>query len=146
MNKAKENWIRELERVDALRERRESRARENRSASTARPTNPDVPQFPIGWPVSVSMLMLLGGVLMTWPYGYYVILRWVVSGSAVIVAFSAPYPERGALFWLLLLTAVLFNPVIPVYLNRETWVVIDLGVWGLFLVAYSISTVRGRGR
>ena len=90
--------------------------------------------------VAIVMLLLAipSGV---WAYSYYVLLRWVVFGAAIFVLYIAH--ERGKSFWLLVMGAIalLFNPIFPVYLEKEVWVLIDLIVAGIFLI--SIFKLKG---
>lgn len=69
-------------------------------------------------------------------YGYYVLLRIVVTavfGYAAYVAFSR---DENLLPWLYGLVAVMFNPVIQVHLPKEVWVPIDIAA-GVFLLVTS---------
>jgi FtsH-binding integral membrane protein len=62
-----------------------------------------------------------------WPYGYYVLLRIIVTGCAGYLAFI-DYKEKEAitLFSVLLgFFAILFNPLIPIYFKKSIWVDID---------------------
>ena len=88
----------------------------------------------------ISIIMLLLAIPTFWPYGYYVLLRWVVALTAVFLLWLAYESKRT--FWLFLMgmVAVLFNPIIPVHLDKETWVIIDLVVATLFLA--SIFTIK----
>jgi len=83
----------------------------------------------------ISIIMLLLAIPTFWPYGYYVLLRWVVTISAVFLL-SLVYESKKT-FWLFLMgiVAILFNPIIPIYLDKETWIVIDFIVAILFLVS-----------
>ena len=69
------------------------------------------------------------------PYGYYTFLRIVVCGIAAWIAVTGFQESRTAKAWsiLLALIAVLFNPIIPIYLNRSTWFYLDLGAAGVFV-------------
>ena len=82
--------------------------------------------------ISVLMLFLAIPKL---PYGYYTLLRWVVTISALFSAWVANNSEDK--FWVFLMggIAILFNPIIPVHLTKEIWVIIDLIVAILFLVS-----------
>jgi hypothetical protein len=83
----------------------------------------------------ISVIMLLLAIPTFWPYGYYILLRWMITISAVFLL-SLAYESKKT-FWLFSMgiIAILFNPIIPVYLNKETWVMIDLIVAILFLVS-----------
>ena len=84
-------------------------------------------------PALISGAMLLG-CLHKWPYGYYTFLRWVVTGTAVFIAWLAGVGRGRPFLWLFALIGLLFNPIIPIHLERETWVVIDIVVAGIMLV------------
>jgi hypothetical protein len=60
------------------------------------------------------------------PYGYYTLLRLVACG--VFAAGAWVLADRGhqAAATGFVLAALLFNPVLPVHLERETWAVIDV--------------------
>ena len=83
----------------------------------------------------ISIIMLILAIPTFWAYGYYVLLRWVVTISAVFLL-SLAYESKKT-FWLFLMgmVAILFNPIIPVYLDKETWVVIDFIVAIIFLAS-----------
>lgn len=74
------------------------------------------------------------------PYGYYTILRIIVTIVAGITAFIAS--EQDNEIWMLLFgaIAILFNPIIPIYLDKDAWLVIDIIVAILF--GLSISAVK----
>lgn len=83
----------------------------------------------------ISTIMLLLAIPTFWPYGYYVLLRWVVTISAVFLL-SLVYESKKT-FWLFSMgiVAILFNPIIPVHLDKEIWIIIDLIAAILFLVS-----------
>jgi hypothetical protein len=70
--------------------------------------------------------MLLLAIPPIWPYGYYMFLRLVVCGAAVFIAYKAYEQRKQVLAYTAGLLALLFNPVIPVHLNKEMWAIIDL--------------------
>jgi len=74
----------------------------------------------------VSVAMLLIAVLPIRAYGYYILLRWVVCGTSAFIAFYAY--DLGRKIWMstLIVIALLFNPLIPLHLDKESWVLIDL--------------------
>ena len=75
--------------------------------------------------LSCATLLLLG--IANLPIGYYTFLRIVVTiGSVAVVVTEF---ENGINFWVIIfgLVAILFNPLIPVYLGeKEVWIPIDL--------------------
>lgn len=84
----------------------------------------------------IAILMLLLAIPSgVWPYGYYVLLRWVVAGIAIFVLWVAYNLEKKMWIGLMAVTAILFNPFIPIHLDKETLVVIDFIVAALFLAS-----------
>ena len=75
----------------------------------------------------VAIVALVAAVPSIWPYGYYVLLRLVVTGVAifgiVVLRGGGPADLVG-----LGVVALLFNPIIPVHLPKVAWVFIDLSV------------------
>ena len=88
-------------------------------------------------PCIVASLMLILA-LFDMPYGYYTLLRIIVCGIGVFVAISA-YNSRK--FWAIYLfgfIAVLFNPLVPIHLDREIWQTIDIVCAVLFCGALPV--------
>jgi len=83
----------------------------------------------------ISIIMLLLAIPTFWPYGYYVLLRWVVALSAIFLVWIAYNLKKTFWFFLMGIVAILFNPIIPIHLGKETWVIIDLIVAVFFLVS-----------
>ena len=78
-----------------------------------------------------ALLIICTGLLLLalidLPIGYYTFLRIVVTIVAVAVVVTEL--ENGINFWIIAfgLIAILFNPLIPVYLgDKSTWMPIDL--------------------
>jgi hypothetical protein len=80
--------------------------------------------------------ILLCFALARLPYGYYALLRIVVCVAAGFLAWSEYQQIRRLSGWgvALALAAVIFNPIIPVYLTRGVWAYIDLAVAVLLMV------------
>lgn len=76
-------------------------------------------------PVTIATIMLLSA-LAPFPYGYYQLLRLVVCGAAVYVAFMAFNLQKIWAVWVFGFVAILFNPLIPIHLSREIWQPIDV--------------------
>jgi hypothetical protein len=83
-------------------------------------------------------LMILCGIVFLvgvadMPISYYTLLRILVTiGSVAVVVTEI---EKGLTPWVLVfgLLAIVFNPIIPVYLNdKDVWMPIDLIGAGLF--------------
>lgn len=73
------------------------------------------------------------------PIGYYTLLRIVVTIGAVAVVVTEF--ENGINFWVITfgLIAILFNPLIPIYLNdKSAWMPIDI-IGGIFFAIKSFT-------
>jgi hypothetical protein len=84
--------------------------------------------------LKISRLIACGLLLIaiaSLPYGYYRFLRIAITIIAGINAFSVFENENKLLFIGFLIVAILFNPLIPIYLDKATWTPIDLVV-GIF--------------
>jgi len=74
------------------------------------------------------------------PIGYYTLLRFGVCSTCAYGAYYAWKLERTAWIWAMAAVAVLFNPIFPIYLQRDYWEVID-AVVAAFLLS-SIPLLR----
>jgi hypothetical protein len=72
-----------------------------------------------------------------WPYGYFQLLRWLVSIAAGVSAWDEYGRGRAAGGWTFVAVAVLFNPLAPIHMDRETWVLVDI-VTGVLLGASAL--------
>ena len=77
-------------------------------------------------PQLIACLMLLWALIPVNPYGYYILLRLVCCGIFAYLAYQAFIQEQQGWTWVLGITAVLYNPVIRIHLNREIWSVINV--------------------
>lgn len=69
------------------------------------------------------------------PYGYYQLLRLVATVTFGWAAYISLQRKEEILPWACGLLALMFNPLIPVYLPRELWMGIDAAA-GVFLLYY----------
>lgn len=88
--------------------------------------------FVIARVIAVTVLFLALG---KHPYWFYTILRFVVCGVAAYGAFFAIKLERKSWAWSLGIVAILFNPFIPIHLDRDTWAIIDVIVALVIIVS-----------
>jgi len=84
-------------------------------------------------PAIIAAIILIFA-LAPWPYGYYQLIRFVVCGAALYIAFMAYNWQKIWAAWLFGFIAVLFNPLIPIHLSREIWQTIDVVCAALFVV------------
>ena len=77
------------------------------------------------------------------PIGYYTLLRIVVTIGAIAVVVTEF--ENGFNFWVIAfgIIAIVFNPLIPVYLNdKDIWMPIDITVAILFLIKSFTNKIK----
>lgn len=79
---------------------------------------------------AAAMLLI---ALVPLPYGYYQLLRLVTTVAFGWAAYVAYDRKNETLPWAFGVIALLFNPLIPVHLPRELWMVIDAAA-GVFLL------------
>lgn len=71
----------------------------------------------------VSAMLFIGVAHL--PYGYYTLLRFAACAAFAFAAFIAYDRKNNVLPWIYGLVALVFNPIIPVHLQKEDWIVID---------------------
>ena len=69
------------------------------------------------------------------PYGYYNLLRLVVTISSGISSFSAYENEKVGNAIIFAILCLLFNPIFPIYLDKSMWIPIDIIVGAFFGVS-----------
>lgn len=90
--------------------------------------------FKYNWFKILAILFLLGALADN-PYGYYQFLRWVILITGGYSAYLAYKIGSKVWPWIFGIIAVLFNPIIPITFQRDTWQIIDVVVAVVFLVS-----------
>lgn len=70
------------------------------------------------------------------PYGYYTLLRLIACGVFAWAAHISYEKNEATLPWIFVVLALIFNPIIKVYLPKEVWAIINF-CSGLFLIFIS---------
>lgn len=81
----------------------------------------------------VAFMLFLGALPL--PYGYYMLLKAVAAGAfiwAAVVTFENKY---SFIPWCFVLGAIVFNPIVKIYFDKELWIIIDI-IAGLFLLVF----------
>jgi hypothetical protein len=93
-------------------------------------------------PLSIfSAILLLLAIPPIWPYEYYMILRIVICASAVFHAYKFYEKKNDNWMWVFGVIAVVFNPFVPLSLNKGAWSIIDIVAAVLFIVClFSVSS------
>lgn len=87
---------------------------------------------------ALAAAVLLFVALGEHPYGYFTFLRWVTTIAALVFTWVA-WERQHPVVWLYVGIAVLFNPLAPVYLDRETWRPIDVAAAVCFLGSLALT-------
>lgn len=83
---------------------------------------------------TILLLVAIGDL----EYGYYQILRIVVTVFAIIFAFTFKALENGIVTIMMTIIAILFNPIFPIYLDKDVWVVLDF----IFSIIFLVSAIN----
>ena len=89
----------------------------------------------IKWLCIASSILLLLGIPAGWPYSYYILLRWVILLSSAAVAYSFYNLKLQGWALVFVAVAILFNPIMPFYLSKSEWVILDFIGACLFFIA-----------
>ena len=68
-------------------------------------------------------------------FAFFLLLRWVVTGCAALLALVAHDKDLAAWMWIMIGLLVLFNPFVSLHLRRDTWRFLDLLAAGIFVAA-----------
>jgi len=81
--------------------------------------------------ISAIRLTLTG----RWCYGFFLLLRRVVSGSTFLLALMTHDQDSPGWMWVMVGILILFNPLVPIHLRSDTWRVLELLAAGIFVGA-----------
>ena len=100
------------------------------------------------WNLNYQLYFGLGALLLIaaapLPYTYYIFMRNVTFIAAAVLAYHNfnTINKTNAWPWIFLFIAILFNPMIPVYMQKYLWIIIDILIGSLFLLlAYKNKNV-----
>ena len=60
------------------------------------------------------------------PIGYYTFLRVLVTLGAFWILYNTNDNKIEGWDFFLIISAIFFNPVMPIYLNKALWIIIDI--------------------
>ena len=75
------------------------------------------------WLVAAAVAVAL---IPSLPYGYYSVMRWVVSASCAWLALISYRSGQETWVWGWGVIAGIYNPIFSVHANREIWSVVNL--------------------
>lgn len=86
--------------------------------------------------------LLLFAALGRHPYDYYTLLRWITCGVCVFTAFQAAEMKKSGWLWVFIIVAIVFNPLAPLHLKRDTWALVDIAAAVLLLLSIAVMDIR----
>ena len=86
----------------------------------------------------VPAILLFLAPLMELPYGFYTFLRIIILISSAYMIFVVyMYKKKIDLIAMLfIIILILYNPIIPIHLNREIWTPINFMTSGVYIWAF----------
>ena len=87
-----------------------------------------------------SALALILSVLPVWPLLYHTLLRYLVGVTAILLIVRAEELKRSQWVWLWIAVAIVFNPIVPLYLPSQAQAITNVACGLLF--ALSVRTLR----
>jgi len=90
-------------------------------------------------PIIISSILLVIAVFPISEYGYYVFLRWIVFLTAIYITYLFFKEKRTNWEWIIIIIGILFNPIIPVYLSKQIWQVINIIVAIILVITIFIA-------
>ncbi|WP_368559461.1 DUF6804 family protein [Acinetobacter baumannii] len=91
----------------------------------------------------ISALYLLSASVgdFDFDYGFYQLLRFVAFFSFGFASFAAYVHKQQITPFILGLIAIVFNPFLPIYLERETWQLVD-AMSGILLIVWAATSFK----
>ncbi len=86
--------------------------------------------------------MLAWGLASGHPYGYFILLRWIICGIFIFLCVRAYQLKLVGWVWALGIAAAIYNPIVRVHMNRELWSEINVVTIGL--LAVTVWVLRGK--
>jgi hypothetical protein len=93
--------------------------------------------------MNIKTICILSGISLVlaiptgWPYVFYIMLRWFIFATSALVALNFYKSKLTSWAFIFGSLSFLFNPIVPVYLNKSIWVVIDFIAAVVFFIAAS---------
>lgn len=91
--------------------------------------------------IFIGAISLLVGVLKL-PYDYYIFLRGLISLISIYGIFIN-YKTSKIMALIFFISLLLFNPILPIHLDKATWRIIDF-IFGLMFLYLSYAPVGYR--
>ena len=86
----------------------------------------------------IPAVLLIIATLVTFPYGFYTLLRLIVSITSGFIIYHS-YKGAGGVNEISIIFAlilILYNPFVPVHLSREIWMPINFITSGIYFYGF----------
>jgi hypothetical protein len=115
--------------------------RENKGKSVPSLSNIDITKSVFHFCLSIASAEMLFFALEDSPYVYYQVLRWFVfiSSAYEIYIFKLRMPWFTVMF---VAIAILFNPIVPITMSKDSWKPLDVISGIIFLIALGYQWKR----
>lgn len=90
----------------------------------------------------IGIMLLLA--ICNLPYAYYSLLRWIVFGASAYISYGYFEKVRKAWAWVFVLIALIFNPLFPFYMAKESWVIFDMLCGVIFLASVICDSLNAK--
>lgn len=89
----------------------------------------------------VSAIYLLWAAIgdFDYDYAFYQLLRFIAFFAFGFAAFTAHTKKQQIMPFILGFLAIVFNPFLPIYLERNTWQLVDV-LSGVLLIMWTVAT------
>ena len=74
----------------------------------------------------INIILLAIALLDIMPYPFYNLLRFVLCGTCIYYSFKFREKQNYSFMWVSISQAIIYNPLIPFYLGREIWIVVNI--------------------
>ena len=86
----------------------------------------------------IPAVLLILAPLISFPYGYYMFLRLIVTITSImtivyVIKAAGGINEISIIFGLI---AILYNPIVPINLSREIWLPINFITAGIYIFCF----------
>ena len=79
--------------------------------------------------ITAGLLLL---AVLPLPYAYYTLLRLVVTAVSAYSAFLSYGDKSMGWAFVFAIITILFNPFVPFYMDKSSWMIFDIVAAGLF--------------
>ena len=83
----------------------------------------------------LAIILVMLGAFGDHPYSYYRFLRWTTAIASFYLAYLAYENQRVGWTRTFAIIGILFNPVVPFYLEREAWQFFNLVIAIIYFVS-----------